>query len=296
MALGGPIIANSDMNATVPGNIDIGGLEMLHFPVHAEPSTPLNRPLPLFKGATSPSLYIKIVEMSLEEVESPKIEREAEYASSAGDSCISFDMHVAEIIQDGHNDTDETVLVDPYLQRSEVSAANAQSSSLEGIPWEKARRLVTVFDEMVNSMYPIVNVEDVMRTVDWLYSGENGNANERDVDILSNGTPPLVDASDIKILKMVIATALVAEGPKDNNPVSLKLYQSAQDEVEMKIWSSETDLKGLILLTLVVRRRICLLPVTITFPRDVRLMLTKFSGPDRVSATCFETIGVWPGV
>lgn len=235
-------------NPDVPTTSGVGEKSILRIPDQSQSISATNRPLPLFKGVTSPSLYIKIVEMSLEEVEIPQTENDFNSGSSAIDTCMSFNMHLDEIIHDGCNDVDESDSDDPFLQRLEVGPPQSLLSPLEDIRADEAKRLVIVFDEMVNSMYPVVNAEDVMKTLDWLYSGD-------EKEILPGETArPLVDKSDIDILKMVLATALVAEGPKDN-PMSLRLYKSLQDDVEMKIWSSETDLKGLILLLLVVSDR-----------------------------------------
>jgi hypothetical protein len=239
--LGRSAIANPD----VPTTSGVREKDFPRIPNQSQSISATNRPLPLFKGITSPSLYIKIVEMSLEEVEIPRIENDFDSGSSAIDACMSFNMHLDEIIHDGCNDVDESDSDDPFLQRLEVGSPQPLLSPLEDIQADEAKRLVIVFDEMVNSMYPVVNAEDVMKTMDWLYSGDGK-------EILPGETARhLVDKSDINILKMVLATALVAEGPKDN-PMSLRLYKSLQDDVEMKIWSSETDLKGLILLLLVV--------------------------------------------
>ena len=117
----------------------------------------------------------------------------------------------------------------------------------------EAERLVIVFDDIVGLMFPLLDTTHLIQTIRKVYQGSSGKHNLLGEPWVQEGITVLsVDKMDISILKMVLAVALVAEGSKENE-MSLKLYKSVQDEVEMKLWSSETDVKGLILLSLVVR-------------------------------------------
>jgi hypothetical protein len=258
-ALNRPTISKRDgviRSAHAPATNNLTSIQYYH-------THPSNPPLLLLEGSTSPSLYLKIVELSLDEIETHQAGPDINSDYRAVEPFISFTVLLDKIIHDGYNkkgdrnDIDGSDTNDPYLQRLQPSPARrtlneSLLSPLENIQVSEAERLVIVFDDIVGLMFPLLDTTHLIQTIRKVYQGSSGKHNLGEPWVQEGITVLSVDKMDISILKMVLAVALVAEGSKENE-MSLKLYKSVQDEVEMKLWSSETDVKGLILLSLVVR-------------------------------------------
>jgi hypothetical protein len=71
------------------------------------------------------------------------------------------------------------------------------------------------------------------------------------LDNNNNNSLIRIDRKEVAILKLMMAIALITED-ESFCELALKLYESLWPEVEATIWNTKVDLKGLILLTLVV--------------------------------------------
>lgn len=210
--------------------------------------------LPLLRGITSSSFYLKVIELSLEEVQNIDYSYNVRSSTMAVRPHTPFGMFLDQICTAVQDDFEEKDSIDPFLQRftsfTPQNSPQSQLSPLEDLTSDEAERLVIVFDQILGMMFPILNLDDLLQLVRGIYHNLKP---PKDQEIYTSATynTTSLNKDDINIVKMVIAVALVAEGSRDDI-MALKLYKSLQDEIDIKIWSSEVDLNGLILLILVV--------------------------------------------
>lgn len=115
---------------------------------------------------------------------------------------------------------------------------------------EEAIRLCRVYEEAVGITYPMFDFENFVDKAEvFLRLGESaarGGLMNRKVANLES-----LDADDINIFKIVLATALTDEG-NGQSELGQMLFDSVRRTSESKLWEP-AELKGLILLVVVVR-------------------------------------------
>jgi hypothetical protein len=109
--------------------------------------------------------------------------------------------------------------------------------------------LVHEYQNLAGVLYPILNVSFIMQQARDVWVTWPAEPTPRKDSVDSNMRQ--IRSSYVAILKMVAAIALVAKGDTRCD-LAFSLYESLLPEVEAMVWSSKVDLKGLILLTLVV--------------------------------------------
>ncbi|KAE8153124.1 hypothetical protein BDV25DRAFT_42405 [Aspergillus avenaceus] len=130
------------------------------------------------------------------------------------------------------------------LSRAATSDAGEVASEdlLSSIGLTEALRLVTVYENTVGLMYPCVDLDSVRAYV---------------VELFRNGGRPAFNADpqdwffarDVEVLKVILATALVAESHGRSERAAL-LADSVEDRFATRVNIPEVDMKELLILTL----------------------------------------------
>ena len=124
--------------------------------------------------------------------------------------------------------------------------SDLQSSSgleaLRCLNLEEALRLVDVYNTVVGTLHPILEVRKLRTQIRAVFLHMGGN------DVASNDLPSL---EEIDCLKMVLAIALMAEG-RGHNEDAIGFHENVQPSIVQKILGTKFHLQDQILLVLVV--------------------------------------------
>ncbi|KAH0565928.1 hypothetical protein GP486_000681 [Trichoglossum hirsutum] len=119
---------------------------------------------------------------------------------------------------------------------------------------EEAVRLIRVYEEELSGrikmgiMYPFLDIEKTIRHSTVLYSFIGAATRSGLARVDHPGADGLGD-DDTNILKMILATALMAEG-SGRSSVGARLFETVREFIERRFWSPRVDMKGLVLLVL----------------------------------------------
>jgi hypothetical protein len=119
---------------------------------------------------------------------------------------------------------------------------------------EEAIRLCRVYDEEMGIMYPMLDIERLVRQTNLMYNFMEAAARTGLAAQNMPGADGLSD-DDTNILKMVLATAMLTEGAGQSE-LGQRLFESVRRSTEMRLWDA-VETKGLIILALVVSFKIC---------------------------------------
>jgi hypothetical protein len=140
------------------------------------------------------------------------------------------------------------------------SDRTATASPLEAVPphstkdplWsitrEEAVRLCNVYEEEIGIMYPLFDIEVIIKHVNtlWIFL---------EAALRSGvGHMPGADAihdDDTNLVKMILAAALILEGDGQSD-LGQRMFESLKPAVTAKFWGP-TDMKGLALICIAVR-------------------------------------------
>lgn len=114
---------------------------------------------------------------------------------------------------------------------------------------EEATRLCRVYEEELGNMFPMFDVERMIEKIDLLFTfAESAKRNS----LINHNLPGLddIDADDLNILKIVLATTLTIEGSGESELGSM-LFDSIREASQSTLWEP-VEIKGLILLVIVV--------------------------------------------
>ena len=115
---------------------------------------------------------------------------------------------------------------------------------------DEAIRLCHVYEEEMGLMYPLINMKELLNQLNLLFRFTEAATRSGLVNPYKAG-PDNIGNSDIYILKMVLASSLIVEG-EGQSDLAKELYESCREGFEARMLGP-VDIKGLILLTLVVR-------------------------------------------
>ena len=211
-----PSLAHADSPAQYRGNMS--------------PSEPRTSHPP-FQGPTSSAFNLDVAKSSLQTM---GITTQSEAQDDAGSGDI------------------DPALDGPATQHHAPVAAMATAHHKDPL-WQLSKddavRLCKVYDEDIGMMYPILDMAKLLEHAEILFSfiestirSGVGNRDLAGADAL--------EGNDINILKMVLASALVAEGGGES-PLGRALYESCREAFECKL-TGPVDIKGLRLLVIVV--------------------------------------------
>lgn len=132
---------------------------------------------------------------------------------------------------------EEAPLPSPHV-RSAFLPAHPSKDPLWTIPKGEAIRLCHVYEEDMGLMYPVIDMETVIRNTTSLYSQRSGLAR------LS-----LPGDANSSILKLVLATAMTVEG-SGQSEMGERLFESVREAVDIILHSGNFDIQDLPLLVL----------------------------------------------
>ncbi|RYC56712.1 hypothetical protein CHU98_g9496 [Xylaria longipes] len=113
---------------------------------------------------------------------------------------------------------------------------------LLAIALPEVRRLITVFHEEIEALYPFINSDELVVVADMKLKEL-----ARQMGIVGSDSRLMLDMSedkDINILKVAVAIAVVIE-PKGRNPLSSRLIDSTDKKAAQVTRSSDVDLRDL---------------------------------------------------
>lgn len=116
---------------------------------------------------------------------------------------------------------------------------------------EDAVRLCKLYQEEMGTMYPIVNMDQIIHQANLLFKFTESAAR---IGLIRADMPgrDALGTDDNNILKMVLATALTIEA-NGRSGLGEALFQSVKDAPEGSLWQP-VELKGLTLLVIIVRQ------------------------------------------
>ena len=207
---------------------------------------------------------------SLAHVESPvpfrnnlsPTQSRASHPQFQGPTSSAFNLSVAKsslqtmgITQPEVSERSKNSEIDPALDATNVQVAPV--AAMVGSPqrdplWQLSKadaiRLCRVYDEEMGMMYPMLDIEKVIRQAESLFNLlEHGIGKSQSTMDISR--PANIDAADVNILRMVLASALMAEGGGTSS-LGRAIYESCRKAFECKL-TDPPDIKGLILLVIV---------------------------------------------
>jgi hypothetical protein len=202
-------------------------------------STP-KQPLPLFHSPTSSFFCIDIIDTDLKELEVQVRGHLVSPDSSTSPPSTSFSIVQDEIIDGECGEGFGLESEDAFTW------SIGTTHPLNELDGEEIIRLVHVYQDTVGFMYPILSTIGLTRNAEILL---DAIAIGRDERRAANISQPGIDGNDVAILKMVVAIAVESEGCSD---LASNLYQSLRKDVDAIVWDTKVDLKGLVLIALVV--------------------------------------------
>jgi hypothetical protein len=113
----------------------------------------------------------------------------------------------------------------------------------------EALRLVTVYENTVGLMYPFVDLDSVRAYVVDFYRDDARPT-------LGSDDQNWFFARDVEVLKIILATALLAESHGRSERAAL-LADSVEDRFATRVKIAEVDMKELLILALLVRSLAC---------------------------------------
>lgn len=119
---------------------------------------------------------------------------------------------------------------------------------------DEAIRLCRVYEEEMGLMYPMLDMDKTLAQANMLFKFTEAAAKSGLMNPYRSGSDRLGN-NDVWILKMVLATALIVEG-EGQSELGRELYESCREAFEGRL-SGPVEIKGLILLVLVVRNEQC---------------------------------------
>jgi hypothetical protein len=205
------------------------------------------QPLPLFQRSPSALFYISVVDTNLKALEN-SVTGPSPEENNPSPPRTSFSIVEGQIVNEMSSDAAEEEFEDvplsylPGLARNDSQTASIQPLNCLGC--EDVIRLVHEYQDLAGMMYPMLDIAYMVQRAQELWTRST-------VKGLDNGSLIRIDRKEVAILKLMVAIALITED-ESFCELALKLYESLWPEVEAMIWNTKVDLKGLILLTLVV--------------------------------------------
>lgn len=150
-------------------------------------------------------------------------------------------------IDEGTIIEDDEPLASP-LARSAFLPAHPSKDPLWTIPKDEAIRLCHVYEEEMGLMYPVVEIETVLRNTTSLYSFLEAAQRSGFARLSLPGSDTMKDAN-CSVLKLILATAMTVEGSGHSETGAI-LFESVREAVDIILHSGNFAIKDLPLLVL----------------------------------------------
>jgi hypothetical protein len=231
----------SNLNS-LRSQVDNGGLTLNASPYDQSPYPPLpdpttsglmipNRPTPTpkhpkFRGPTSALFNLGVARSSL--------------------------VHMGIAGEDGGEDGlmthDGTPTGSPPPNQRPV--LHASKDAIWSLNKDEAIRLIYVWQDEMGTMYPIVDIEGLVRHTGMLFTFMEAARRSRLMESSMPGADAIYD-DQTNLLKLIVAVALTLEG-SGKSELGKKMWESVRTSVEAQLFEAP-DLKGLQMLGLAVR-------------------------------------------
>lgn len=179
---------------------------------------------PRFQGPTSSAFGLEVAKTTLQSMG---------YTEGADDSVIMGD---------------DIALGSPTTRSA--MAIHPNKDPLWAISQDEAIRLCHVFEEEIGTMYPVLEIEKVIRKTTSLY-GFLEAAQRSGLARLDKSSPDAIKDTNTNILKLVLACASTVEG-SGQSELGARMFESVREAVDLVIHSGNFDIKDLPLLVLCV--------------------------------------------
>ncbi|KAI9840638.1 MAG: hypothetical protein M1837_001407 [Sclerophora amabilis] len=155
-----------------------------------------------------------------------------------------------DLIDDGIATQDETLIdsLTPQTTPPVGTIPHPSKDPLWTIGKDEAIRLIHVYEEEMGMMYPILDIEKVLRHARNLYAFLTAAARTGFAQLGQPGADGISD-DDTNVLKLVLANALMVEG-SGQSELGTRLFEGVRSAADSRIWGCEIDLKGLSILVL----------------------------------------------
>lgn len=210
---------------------------------------PARPALSLFQGPTSPAFSLNMVKMSLSAIYDNPSWLSSPASTANSNSSRAFFVLEDEMIDDEFHEDENMRFVgpttDPFFKiRDKVVLSPLQDFSLN-----EAKRLSNFYNDIVNSMFAIVDYNILLDQLKELFGilGDDNAASSSPINNLQ------LDKMDVIIVKMVLAIGLLADGGGDSE-LAVSLFATVHQECDRIVWGGETQIKDLKFLLLVVSR------------------------------------------
>jgi hypothetical protein len=224
-------------------------------------STPTEQPLPIFQGSTSSVFSIIVADTNLKVLEhhgtSPPISDDGDSSRAQTTFSIVHGQIIHELsneVTDGESENGLIVL--PRATGTRAQSMEAQEAHI-GLSGDELISLVDAYQNLAGNLYPFLNGPSLVQQARQTWAARSAEFTPSSLGVDSDSGRHQVGNKDVAILKIVAAIALLGEG-HGRNDAALSLYHSVLPDVEAIVWSTKLDLKGLILLPLVVRHTVTL--------------------------------------
>ncbi|KAG8533367.1 uncharacterized protein KY384_002150 [Bacidia gigantensis] len=184
---------------------------------------------PQFQGPTSAAFNLDVAKSSLQTMGITQPEIQDDSTTGDIDPALGLESHqqqapVAAMINSPHKD--------PLWQLSK----------------DDAIRLCRIYDEEIGMMYPMLDINQIILEADMVFDFIES---ARRTNLMQSDLPGAdrLEGSDINILRMVLASGLMAEG-RGESTRGRAIFESCQAAYQNILSVSAVDIKGLILLVI----------------------------------------------
>lgn len=150
----------------------------------------------------------------------------------------------------------------------------ASSDPLLEITPEETKRLLDVYDDELQYIYPLVDIEAIRAIATALHTHIE-ISRKMGVAVPHNFEVAGLEREDVDILKMVLANALFVDG-RGQSDLVVRLYQSVKGRMDSYTSTLNIGVKALMLIVLVVRTTLSLELPILTFLLLLRVNITFF--------------------
>lgn len=151
------------------------------------------------------------------------------------------------------NEADEDMPLSTPTRSPTPEGTTSHTGSGVRLGLDDALRLVQVYEDLVGVMYPCVDIDSVRAYVHEYYRSHDTILTDvSDSQDRASTDQDWFFARDIQVLKLILATALLAES-HGRSEAAAQLADSVEDRFAGRFKVAEVDMKEILIMTLLVR-------------------------------------------
>lgn len=170
----------------------------------------------------------------------------------ANSSLQTMGITDADVPDENGTNYDETPSHSPRQRQQTLASILSLHSKdpIRKLRKEEAIRLCGVYEEEIGIQFPMFRIESIIERTKLIFALADPATSS---GLTTHNLPGLesIDANDVNILKMVLATTLVIEGSGESE-LGRMLFDSVREASQSTLWEP-AEINGLILLVIVVR-------------------------------------------